>query len=340
MRPRPGRTLAGTMADRSVARASKSAAISAALWIPFVPVLLEAPGDDRAERRRDRRRQGRRLIPHDAGAQLEPRRGVERERAGGHLVKHHPEGPDVAPGVGGLAAKDLGRGVMHRSDERPRLRERAPRRGAFLRAGVGHELGQAEVEDLDPRRGDHDVGALQVAMDDALLVGVLESRGDLETVTNGIGGRQRPRGDGLLERAAGDVLHGDKGRPVFLADLMDDADVRMAEGGCHPGLAEETGAVVGIADEIGREEFDRDGPLELKVLRLEDQSHPAPADLPDHPVFSVDDPSARGSGSPDRDRPGMEGRRAGRAIDPRAAPAAERGIRRIVRLAARAAHFR
>ena len=41
-------------------------------------------------------------------------------------------------------------------------------------------LGEAEVEDLDLAvRGDLDVGGLEVAVDDALLVGLLERLGDL-----------------------------------------------------------------------------------------------------------------------------------------------------------------
>jgi hypothetical protein len=65
---------------------------------------------------------------------------------------------------------------------------RVPRHGRRVRevtaGGVGHlsfeGLGQAEIEDLDLAVGCQlDVGGLEVAVDDALLVGFFEGLGDL-----------------------------------------------------------------------------------------------------------------------------------------------------------------
>ena len=52
------------------------------------------------------------------------------------------------------------------------------------------QLCQPEVEQLDARPRQHDVGGLQVAMDDALLVGGGERVGDLDGVLQGLLDRQ------------------------------------------------------------------------------------------------------------------------------------------------------
>ena len=65
------------------------------------------------------------------------------------------------------------------------------------------ELGEAEVEDLDPPvLGHEEVGGLEVAVDDAPLVGGGEAAGDLLRVIDGLAGRQGPGGEDLAERAA------------------------------------------------------------------------------------------------------------------------------------------
>ena len=53
----------------------------------------------------------------------------------------------------------------------------------FVRhVGVGvHQLGQAEVEQLrGPGAGDHDVGGLEIAVEDAARVGRLQRAGNLD----------------------------------------------------------------------------------------------------------------------------------------------------------------
>ena len=104
--------------------------------------------------------------------------GIERRRAGQQLVEDHAQGVDVGTGVD-----------IHR--RRVGLLRRHVSRSADDRAGVGEALlgelefgrfGDAEVDDL--RRGpavdlgDQDVGGLQIAVDDPLLVGVLDRLAD------------------------------------------------------------------------------------------------------------------------------------------------------------------
>ena len=77
-------------------------------------------------------------------------------------------------------------------------------------AGVSSaELGQPEVQDLHvPIRGHHDVGGLEVPVDDALLVsrsqGIGYGGADLEHLRQG----QAARGEDLLEVPALDQFHG------------------------------------------------------------------------------------------------------------------------------------
>jgi hypothetical protein len=74
-------------------------------------------------------------------------------------------------------------------------------------------LGQAEVEDLGPAFGrDHDVGALEIAMDDAPRVGACEAIGELKTDSRNLSGCHGTRGKAGGERGAPDQLHVDEER--------------------------------------------------------------------------------------------------------------------------------
>ncbi len=95
---------------------------------------------------------------------------AERQLPGQHLVEDDAERPDVGARVEILAPGLLRRHVGDGPDRRLALGQR----------GAAPELGQPEVHDLGlaPVR-DHDVGALDVPVDDALAVGLAQARGDL-----------------------------------------------------------------------------------------------------------------------------------------------------------------
>ena len=187
-RAEPGVTpgpLAGPLAERGLGRVLQRAVVELALEVVLelagrlvAPggVGGEAAGDDRRDGRRDRR-----VRPPGVGDGAEPvgdhgrqdvvdRAAADRERvaAGEQLVKDDAERVDVAPGVDrGLAVAEgvevLGGHVGERpADERGR--------GADAELGVGGEV-EVEQERLAVV-GEQDVGRLQVAVEDAPLVGV------------------------------------------------------------------------------------------------------------------------------------------------------------------------
>jgi hypothetical protein len=101
------------------------------------------------------------------------------------------------------------------------------RRGRRVRTGPwrgGGQLRKPEVEQLDALLRHQDVGRLQVAMDDPLLVRGVERVADLDARLDGLIEGHRP-GDGL----AVDELHHEVAAAVVLADVVQRADVRVVE---------------------------------------------------------------------------------------------------------------
>ena len=118
----------------------------------------------------ERRGRPRLVVQHLV--QQHPRRAAERQLAGQQLVEDHAEAVDVGAAVDlvRLAAGLLGAHVGGRAQHLALERHRDLARVA---------LGQAEVHDVRAaRRRRHDVRRLDVAMDHALLVGVVQGVGD------------------------------------------------------------------------------------------------------------------------------------------------------------------
>ncbi len=101
-----------------------------------------------------------------------------------HLVKNGPEGEDIRAGVGFFSFELLRSHVLKRAEDGAITRQRLLR-GLYRRAGVDgclSELRQAEVEKHGPRRRQHDVARLQIAVDDTFAMSVVESVGDVDAV--------------------------------------------------------------------------------------------------------------------------------------------------------------
>jgi hypothetical protein len=100
--------------------------------------------------------------------------------AGEELVEEYAEGIDIGAGVDvdGVGLGLLGAHVLGGADELSVLGEEG-----LLRQTVVDGLGDAEVDDLGGGfavvgEGDEDVGGFEVAVNDALVVGVLDGLAD------------------------------------------------------------------------------------------------------------------------------------------------------------------
>ena len=173
------------------------------------------------------------------------------------LVQHGAEAEDIRSHVGGFTLRLLGRHVRrsakHRAGNRPRR----------IVGSLGQNLRESEVEQLRAARRHHDVGRLEVAVQDALRVRGVQRvghlRGDLQHLT------QRHR---TVQRRPVDVFHDEIPGP----DVVKHADVRVVQRGDGASLLLEALAVRAI------ECFDRDRAAEPGVGRLVDLAHAAGAD--------------------------------------------------------------
>ena len=132
---------------------------------------------------------GLRLLAQDGGERRHLGFAAEGLTAGEHLVEERAEGENVRPRVDRFALGLFRRHVGHGPDDEallgPRLFVAAEGHGRPGRIGRGvlGQLGQPEVEDLDAAVGrDHDVGRLEVAVDDPGGVGPGQPVGDLDGV--------------------------------------------------------------------------------------------------------------------------------------------------------------
>ena len=109
-------------------------------------------------------------------------------------------------------------------------------RGFWLR--VANEFRNAEVGDFHAAFGvEQDVLRLDVAMEDAFVVRVLERLADFGNDGQGLLGGEAARLHGLAEIDAIDKFHQQIKETVRLAKIVDGDNVRMAESRQHSALA-------------------------------------------------------------------------------------------------------
>ncbi|PRQ04694.1 hypothetical protein ENSA5_05430 [Enhygromyxa salina] len=279
----------------------------------LVAGLLEQRLDPGRERGRDRVRQRRRR-GHDLHAQ--DRReivAVEGRLTSEHLVGEDADGVEIAALVDLAARGLLGAHVARGAKDHARA-------GQDLGGAIGVEqLGDAEVDDLgdlaavEAPRHEHVLG-LEIAVDDAAVVGVLEPGQDLVEDLAGRLGLPRLAEAGA-ELLADEQLHDQvldarlRGPEVGHADAVGVVEARGALG-----LAIEALADRAVRADVGVEDLDRDVALEGGVPRAVDGAHaPSPEQRVDAVVI-VEDLADEG----------LERRRHGRAQLP---PESELGLR-------------
>ena len=153
-------------------------------------------------------------------------------------------------------------------------------------------FGDAEVGDLHPALFvEQDVFRLDVAVDDALFVGVLQRLADFRNDGERLGGRQLSGLQQLSQRQAVHKLHqqietsphltySDKSRleTCTSAEIIDGDDVRMIQPRQRVGFALESLGELRVLLFFRREYFQGDEPVQPRLARLIDRTHPAAAE--------------------------------------------------------------
>ena len=141
-------------------------------------------------------------------------------RAREQLVEDHPNREEVGPDVGGPSEETF-RGHIIRRAHCPQ----PVGIGQFERVEAGH----AEIGDFDRSgRGTKDIGGLDVAVDHALGMGVIQRQQDLRhDFPNLPDGDERAGLDHVLKRAGVDVFHHDIGTPLLLHEVEHGDDIRV-----------------------------------------------------------------------------------------------------------------
>ena len=242
---------------------------------PGVRLLFEQPLDQRGELGGDLRAQSprrQRAVVANAGQGVRGGGGAKRRLSGEHLVEQRAQREEVRAGTERQPQDLLGRHGVARAHHHPRVRERC-----FLLAPLGRQRPRdAEVEDLGvTRRGDHHVGRLEIAMQDALRMGGGEPAGDLAPPLYGASYGEKTFGEELAKRLAYHQLHDE---PVAFRRFHQVVDLdhgRMGEPGPGLGLAAEALARPRLIQNVRQDMFDRHRPLQPPIPGAPDLSHAA-----------------------------------------------------------------
>ncbi len=142
----------------------------------------------------------------------------------------------------------------------------------------------AEVGDLHrPVRRQEHVRRLDVAVDHALAMRIVERVEDLSHQAHGIGGLEPLAPfEALPQVAPGDVLHRDERRAGVLVEVVDRDDVRMIQTSRGLRLAAESrehDRRVLALKLVGADRLQRDDPLDHRIVGLVDDAHGPAAEL-------------------------------------------------------------
>jgi hypothetical protein len=237
--------------------------------------------------------QARRGLGHVLHHHLERLSGHEWDHPGEQLEQDHPKGVQIAPAVD-LEVLDL----LRRHEQR-RAQRGADEGELHVHRNLLHD---PKVEDLHEVpahlvRAGEQVGGLEVAVDQASLVGLHQRRAYLlENVDSPAGLERSILLDQLLDCAAMQVLHGDIIGVLLVAAIVEDSDdIRVAQPGAEGGLEEE--ALLEFPHRVGevQEQLDRDHPVQRALDGLVDPTHSASGDelgqleatVEDHPKHGV-----------------------------------------------------
>ena len=225
-------------------------------------------------------------LVHQCGSAIA---SAERPRAGEQLVEDHACAEDVGARPDHLAGQLLRRHVVRRADDGSCHRP--------LLLGIG-DARNAEIGELDlPAVRQHHVGGLDVSMDDALLMRVVQRLQQLRDDANRFVERRALTGvENLLELAPAHELHHDVGEVVLLTEVVGRHDVRMGHAGRGMCLAQEPLRVVprGVVRCVLADGLDRDRAVQCRIDGFVHDAHGALAEHLYQPVATQR--CVRGSG--------------------------------------------
>jgi hypothetical protein len=134
--------------------------------------------------------------------------------------------------------------------------------------------GQAEVQQLRPRLGQHHVAGLEVPVDHTVPVGLVQGVRDLGGVAQGLVQGQGTLLEPVVQRLALQVLQDEVVGAVLVSDVVEDADVGMVQRRNGLGLTLEAQAQVGVLGEMLGQHLDGHGAVEAGVPRPVHLAHP------------------------------------------------------------------
>ena len=236
----------------------------------------------------------RRIVLEDGADESRAALRFERLPPGQRLVQHRTKGKDVGARVRRpplqLLRRHVLEGALNRAFGRNlrRFCQRRCKRGNSGRRR--HVLGQAEVEQLGARLGDHHVAGLEIAMDQTVTMCRSQRVGDVDGEPQCLRRRQRARrnrDDSVSPSTCSSTRKSTDrrrrgvvppGRTALTPDVVQRADMRMAEGGDRLGLAFEAASQPRVARVSARENLDGYGPIQARVGRQVHLAHTARAE--------------------------------------------------------------
>ena len=191
-------------------------------------------------------------------------------------MEHDAEGEDVCAVVEGACGDLLRRHVGGSAHDHAGLGVACGGAGFIFRAELGDLFGEAKIEHLDAALVvDHDVGGLEVAMDDSLVVRGREGVGKRVADVDDLVGGQAVSGDDAVERLALDELHGEEVDAAGLFNGVDGDNVGMVERGDGASLTLEAGEAVRVSGHGRRQHLDGYVAAQARVAGAKDLAHAA-----------------------------------------------------------------
>ena len=222
-----------------------------------------------------RRRQLGRRRGHMHHRQREAVIGDVRRIAGEHFVEQHAKAVQVGASIHRLATNLFRTHVARRAERQ---------------AGAGHDRAAAEALG-DAKIGEHwaaifteqDILRLDVAVDDAAMVGVMQGAGDGPGDVQAFVERQAGA-DVVLQGLAGQILHGQVVGALVGGDVIDGDDVRVAELGDDPTFVQEALGEFIVRGEDGLNDLQRDMAIERFLYGQINNRHTALAKFALDPI--------------------------------------------------------